>query len=393
MVISSLPEEILAGLPEPVREYIRFLEQRVADLEEKLRKMEEELNTLKRKLQRSRQNSINSSRPPSSDGPEVKCPQTRNPSGRKPGGRPGHKGNHRPPFPPEQVDEIKEVFPSDCTHCGEEFLSPLQTGIVGEPLRHQVWEVPEPKAGVTEYRLYRVRCPYCGKETCADLPPGVPRGNFGPRLMATVSYLNGAQGLPLRRVQEVMEDTLGVEGIIQKMSESLKPVVDEAREYVRSAPHLNVDETGRKENRKRKWLWTFVSLLLALFVISPRRSKEVLEKVLGEKYEGIITGDSYGSYQAYHKGRRQSCWSPIMRRLRYLRDGLSMEGRKFGRLMLEEVAHLFRCWHEFKEGEIREGELRKRTVPIRARMRRWCKMYEGASDENTGKLARSLIQD
>ena len=40
------------------------------------------------------QNSTNSSKPPSSDGPE-KGQRTQAPSGRKPGGQPGHKGHSR----------------------------------------------------------------------------------------------------------------------------------------------------------------------------------------------------------------------------------------------------------------------------------------------------------
>ena len=48
-----------------------------------------------------------------------------------------------------------------------------------EPLRHQVWEVPEIKPHVTEYQRHRLTCPCCGETTCAELPPGVPQGQSG----------------------------------------------------------------------------------------------------------------------------------------------------------------------------------------------------------------------
>ena len=66
-------------------------------------------------------------------------------------------------------------------------LPPLWPGAVGQdtaPLRHQVWELPEIKPHVTEYQRHRLACPRCGGTTCAALPPGVPAGQSGPRLVA-----------------------------------------------------------------------------------------------------------------------------------------------------------------------------------------------------------------
>ena len=58
-----------------------------------------------------------------------------------------------------------------------------------EPLRHQVWELPEFKPVITEYRRHRGECPCCPAPTCAALPVGVPSGQSGPRLTAFVGLL------------------------------------------------------------------------------------------------------------------------------------------------------------------------------------------------------------
>jgi transposase len=60
-----------------------------------------------------------------------------------------------------------------------------------------VWAV------VTEHHLRRVRCPACGAETRATLPPDVPAGAFGPRLQATVAVLSGRYRLSRREVVDV----------------------------------------------------------------------------------------------------------------------------------------------------------------------------------------------
>ena len=107
--------------------------------------------------QRLNQTSQNSSRPPSSDPPSIKKPPPKKPSGRKPGGQPGHQGNRRDLLPVEQVDEFVEHWPQACEHCHDPLPDHLRTE-VGEPKRHQVTELPEAPAVVTEHRLHTQQC-------------------------------------------------------------------------------------------------------------------------------------------------------------------------------------------------------------------------------------------
>lgn len=58
-----------------------------------------------------RQNSQNSSRPPSSDGPKKPQKPTRPPGKRARGGQPGHRGTTRMQVPPEQVDGTSSPCP------------------------------------------------------------------------------------------------------------------------------------------------------------------------------------------------------------------------------------------------------------------------------------------
>ena len=58
-----------------------------------------------------------------------------------------------------------------------------------EPLRYQVWELPEIKPDNTEYRRHRDECPCCRAPTCAALPVGVPSGQIGQRLTAFVGLV------------------------------------------------------------------------------------------------------------------------------------------------------------------------------------------------------------
>ena len=59
---------------------------------------------------------------------------------------------------------------------------------------------------VTEYQMAVRGCPQCGRRTRADLPVGVPRRPFGPRLTAVVALLSGRYRLSRREVQQALQD-------------------------------------------------------------------------------------------------------------------------------------------------------------------------------------------
>ena len=147
----------------------------------------------------------NSSLPPSTRHPHAKPPQQKPKSKKKRGGQPGHKKHERPLVPTSECDEVQELKPSECRKCG----APLR-GRDSTPLRHQVWELPEIKPHVTEYRRHRLALvPDCGELTCAKLPSGVPQGQSGPRLVAFTALLMAYYRQSKRRTAEFLAALLG----------------------------------------------------------------------------------------------------------------------------------------------------------------------------------------
>ena len=94
--------------------------------------------------------------------------------------------------PIEKVKGCKTVKPKKCKKCGAKLK-----GDDPNPHRHQVRELPEVEPEVYEWQLHELECD-CGERTRAELPPGVPRGGFGPRLVASVALLTGAYRLSKR---------------------------------------------------------------------------------------------------------------------------------------------------------------------------------------------------
>src|SRR3712207_8305170 len=104
------------------------------------------------------------------------------------------------------------------------------------------------------------RCPACGKRTRADLPSGVSRRPFGPRLTEVIALLSGRYRLSRREARQLLQDLWAVRvslGAVvrqeQAQSTALAPVVEEARAAVQEAAVVNMDETGWRQERQRAW--------------------------------------------------------------------------------------------------------------------------------------------
>jgi transposase len=387
-------EETLKHTPPEMLKYLRYLrrrihelestppQQRIEELEATIRKLQVEIQDLKAALgqqqQHSRQlqeelskvrvtlgtNSTNSSLPPSSDRFHSKRrppPITGQPR-KKRGGQPGHLRHERPLVPPEQVRQTISCKPTTCRHCGE----PL-TGNDPAPIRHQVAEIPVVVPDVVEYQLHRLICPCCHTSTCGTLPAEV-KGNFGPRLEATLALLAGQYRLGLRPVLALAADLWGLNisaGMVgklrQRTAEALwLPWVDVAA-YVRTQ-NVNIDETTWREGKKAAYVWAAATPLAVLFHIAKGRTARIAQTLLGKQYAGVATCDRLKSY--WWIKRLQWCWAHLRRDFQAMIDR-GNSGTAIGKSLLGQSNTLFHLWHELKEGKWSRAGFQEAIKPVR----------------------------
>jgi transposase len=376
--------ELWEQTPLAVREYIRTLEARVAALEA----------TVQQLLERLRQDSHNSSRPPSSDPPQaMKQRPHRVPSGRKRGGQPGHPGQTRTLVPIEDVDTVIPVKPQHCHRCHY----PLQ-GDDPQPYRHQVTEVPPIKPVVTEYQLHRLLCPACGMPTRADLPRGVPPGGFGPRVQAIVALCTGAYHLSKRTTQAVMADLFGlpmslgtIPHLEQVTAQTLAAPVADAQAYVRTQPAAHLDETGWREGHTRAWLWVAVTAWVTVFTVRLSRGAQVAQDLLGERFCGILVTDRWSAYTWYPTRWRQLCWAHLLRDFEAMieRGGQS---QAIGVSLQEQARQMFHWWHQVRDGTLSHAQFRLRMRPIRRHIARLLKAGQTCGVAKTEGVCREVLK-
>jgi transposase len=377
--------------PAAVQDYIDALEVRVAALEQTVQRLEATVQHLTEHVQ---QTSRNSSRPPSSDPPQVSGkPSRREPSGRRPGGQPGHEGHTRALVPVEEVDVVVPVTPERCHHCRH----PLW-GEDPQPQRQQVTEIPLVKPVVTEYQLHRLICPVCGEATRAELPAGVPAGGFGPRLQATTALCTGAYHLSKRTTQALLDDLFGVEvglgtiaNLEQATTQAVAEPVAEARAYVHSQPAAYADETGWREGSQRAWLWTAVTEWVTVFVVRRSRSGKVAQELLGAGFWGWLVTDRWSAYSWYPTWRRQLCWAHLLRDIEAMitRGGRSAE---VGEALRGEARKMFHWWHRVRDSTLTHASFRTYMQPVRREVERLLEVGQSCGVPKTEGTCREIFK-
>jgi transposase len=356
----------LASSPVPACPECGRLRAALEDAQLQIAQLQVELRELRAQLGR---NSSNSSTPPSADPPGAPKPVVKIPSGRRPGGQPGHPGHHRHRLPPERVQTIVPYVPTICTHCQAPLPAEPGPGDP-EPTWHQIAELPELAAEITEHQGHARTCPGCGHLNRAEIPPEVRAHVIGPRLAATMSYFSGRLHVGRRVVEEVVETVFDVPtslgAIVALEAETCAALAgpyQEAEAAVRAAPVKNSDETGWSEKGQRRWLWTAATATVAFFVIHLRRSFAGLKALLGETPTGIVGSDRWSAYSKLPLELRQICWAHLKRDFQKLVDR-GGPADAIGRLGLEVVTCLFADWWAFRRGELDRAGLRARIDRI-----------------------------
>jgi transposase len=360
-------------------------ERQIARLEARIARLEE----------RERQNSTNSSRPPSSDPPETR-PYRKHRAGRNPGGQPGHRGTARELI--ANVESVVDHWPDVCSSCGRK-LRESDRLQAGDPYRHQVFELPPTAVVVTEHRGHVVCCPACAKRTRASLPAEAAGSPFGIRLQAAIALLSVRHRVSRRGVSELAAELFGchlsigaVDAICQRASAALADPYLELRAEVKDAPVVCVDETGWRQAGHKRTLWGAITDRYAAFHISADRHERELPEMIGEDFGGIVSSDRWWAYDQLDPARRQVCWSHLLRDFRAHAEGLSDQGR-FGQAGLEICRELFGAWERFSEHGDR-AKLAEEIEPLRRRLEVTLKRASAKSvrSRHHRRFARNLLR-
>jgi transposase len=249
------------------------------------------------------QNSSNSSRPPSSDGYQKPAPKSsRQKSGRKTGGQPDHPG--------VTLEKVKKPdhyqlcpLPESCS-CGRKLCRATATSTE----TRQVFDLPEPRPlEVTEHISHTVQCK-CGRVHRAPFPDHVTQPTqYGPRLQATIAYLNEHQVVPYERTQQALQDLFGVHLSQGTLYNTLRRAYLKLQDFQRRmitllimADVVHFDESGIRVIKELYWLHVASTSKHTLFHVDEHRGELAMLKMgILPFFTGKAVHDHWASYFKY----------------------------------------------------------------------------------------------
>jgi len=345
-------EEQLVAFPAEAQAIIRALMVELERLTERVAELE------------GRKTPQNSSLPPSTQHPHAKParkPRSRN----QRGGQPGHAKHERALLPTDQCHDVVPLRPSACRRCGLKLL-----GHDPEPWRHQVWELPEIKPLVTEYQRHRLACPGCGTTTCGELPPGVPIGQSGPRLVAFTALLMAYFRQSKRRTALFLEGLLNqpcCPALTVKMQTlatvAVRPAYEELATQLPTQEQLSIDESPTKQQLLKAWLWTFVAQTFTVFALRTTRAATVLDELLTAAFSGIVNCDRAKMY--WQCDRLQWCWAHLKRDFQALIDDENQQVKRLGHDLMRPTREMFSLWARYRDGTLTRVGFQRLMKPIR----------------------------
>jgi transposase len=330
------------------------LQTQFQELQRNYSRLGEQLAQTQEQLAKARKDSSTSSKPPSSD--LVKPPKPAPPGNdgkRRRGGQPGHPRHLRQPFPPELLSGGTVIYPLElCPACGHG----LQAATCPPRVVQQV-EIEVVPLHITEHRAEAGYCRHCQRVHYAALPSAVATGGMaGPRLTTLIAFLKGVCHASFSTIRKFLRDLVCLTisrgqlvKILAKVTQALDGPYQELLEHLPEQSRLNVDETGHKDGKEQWWTWCFRASLYTLFKIDATRSGDVLLKVLGDEFNGVLGCDYFSAYRRYMRVCNavvQFCLAHLIRDVKFLTTLPDARDRAYGERLREALRKLFAVIHQ-----------------------------------------------
>jgi transposase len=295
-------------------------DQRLLRMEEKIRRLREKLghdDEQVRELERELEEWRRGFRTRGKRYPDRR-PRRRGPP-KRPGRPAGHPGAWRRRPGPEDCDETVPVPAGPCACCGGE------TAATGTEMLYPVERIRFERQ-VVGYALQEGECVDCGHRQWAELPAELgPRPKLDDETQAFALSLRHDVGLSFGKIVRVFAlaglaiTKGGLVQIMRRTRERLLPARLEIQQRLRSAAFAHLDETGARHCGGNSYLWLASTSELSFFEHGPGRGAQVIVRILGPNYAGILVVDFYAAYVRYVSelatggARLQACWPHLLR--------------------------------------------------------------------------------
>lgn len=315
-----------------------------------------------------RQNSGNSSKPPSTDVFTTRKPALPRSSPKKRGGQKGHLGRTLSKSP--SPDAVVDCRAGRCV-CGADLSDQEQTVVE----RRQVFDLPAISLRVTEYRKHGCSCPACGRASQGVFPEDVPASlQYRPRISAMAVGLSVRHNMSLRKIGELLSTLYGAPigkatllAMIKRAHERLEASSAVIQQSIIDSEVVHFDESLARYDGERNWLHVASTAVWTYLFVHRHRGREALQSAesILPRFRGRAVHDCWGTYFLFTACEHRLCVGHLLRELQGLIEG----GTRWGGLMhrfLMGLYHLTECGRGVLAPEKRDKAERLYTAIVEA---------------------------
>lgn len=323
--LSALSKSKLLEIIYRLRENYSLLAEKHNKLSCRYKNLEKENELLKAEQTRQKLQEVNKvSNQPTSKQPEweIKGVGNDGKGKKKPRGKKGRKGaGNKPKTRPVTRNAYVEI--EDCSICGKDLSSTSALESTNTRIIEDIPKLPIALEviGIVQEKKY---CTHCKNVVTASSDLALPGSDFGLNTTITLIYYWISLCLSFPRISDCLNvmfgqkiSTSGLSNHVIRVSKIMKSVYQEILEDVKTSHILHADETGWRIKGKNWWLWVFGTKNSVFYTIDKSRGKDVVRRILGEIFLGVLVVDGWGAYLSLNC-KQQSCMAHLLRKIRKL---------------------------------------------------------------------------
>lgn len=243
--------------------------------------------------------------------------------GKKKGrGKKGRKGAGNKPKNKE-VTKKETVKVDRCNICGKEFSNQAALKSVNTRIITDIPAAPA-ELEIIEVKQEKQYCKNCKIVLTAKSDLALSGADTGLNTTVKIIFLWVGLGLPFTRIKIYLSNffslsfsTAGLSKQVIRVSKIMESVYEEILEDIKTSKLIHADETGWRVNGKKWWMWVVGNYESAYYRIDKSRGKDVVRKMLGEIFMGVLVVDGWSAYLSL-MCEQQSCMAHLLRKIRKL---------------------------------------------------------------------------
>lgn len=344
------------------------------ELEKKSKDMKEKYESEIEKLQKELKKYKNA-HTPSSQKKFVKTTAQGLKVGRKKGKKTGHKGRTRPKDNPMKIIEV--------TTDANPVTGNKNIEATGEVEKVTITDFEIVKV-VTQYNCHEYQDLDTGEVFVMRHKDMPDRGIFGTNVLAFATYLRFEGRVMYDKIASTFTNVFDIGmatptamDICSRVAEKARPDYEDLKKMIKEEKAVNGDETGAKRNGLPGWLWGFFSLSVALFVFNQKRGGDIVEKILGKGFKGLLGCDGWSTYKVFCEAfgiLLQRCWAHAIREVKQV---CVIENKSGDKSLLAAYGWFCDIFDQVKKArKVKSREMREQLyVDLIDELDRWCQVY------------------